>query len=52
MVPQIPSIKLSNGASMPVVGFGLWKVEKDVCADQVYNAIKAGYRLLDGACGE
>ena len=35
---------------MPLVGFGLWKVNNDSCADQVYNAIKAGYRLFDGAC--
>ena len=43
------SIKLNNGIEMPIVGFGLWKVNNDTCADQVYNAIKAGYRLLDGA---
>jgi hypothetical protein len=36
---------------MPLVGFGLWKVNNDTCADQVYAAIKAGYRLFDGACG-
>lgn len=35
---------------MPLVGFGLWKVNNDTCADQVYNAIKTGYRLFDGAC--
>jgi len=35
---------------MPAVGLGLWKMEKDICADAVYNAIEAGYRLLDGAC--
>jgi D-xylose reductase len=35
---------------MPLVGFGLWKVNNDTCADQVYEAIKAGYRLFDGAC--
>jgi len=34
---------------MPLVGFGLWKVTKSSCADTVYSAIKAGYRLLDGA---
>ncbi|KIP11677.1 hypothetical protein PHLGIDRAFT_99086 [Phlebiopsis gigantea 11061_1 CR5-6] len=34
---------------MPVVGFGLWKVPRPQCADTVYNALKAGYRLLDGA---
>ncbi|KAI1789812.1 xylose reductase [Ganoderma leucocontextum] len=38
-----------TGAKMPLVGFGLWKVTKEACADTVYNAIKAGYRLLDGA---
>jgi hypothetical protein len=36
---------------MPIVGFGLWKVDNPVCAETVYQAIKAGYRLLDGACG-
>jgi D-xylose reductase len=36
---------------MPLVGFGLWKVNNDTCADTVYNAIKTGYRLFDGACG-
>ncbi|KAJ8453588.1 hypothetical protein ONZ51_g13513 [Trametes cubensis] len=34
---------------MPLVGFGLWKVTKETCADTVYNAIKEGYRLFDGA---
>ena len=46
-----PTIKLSSGHEMPQVGFGLWKVDKETCADTVYNAIKTGYRLLDGACG-
>ena len=48
---QVPTIKLNNGAEMPQVGLGLWKVDKDACADVVYNAIKEGYRLFDGACG-
>ncbi|KAH7916412.1 Aldo keto reductase [Hygrophoropsis aurantiaca] len=34
---------------MPLVGFGLWKVTRSTCADTVYNAIKSGYRLFDGA---
>ncbi|EPT01501.1 hypothetical protein FOMPIDRAFT_1023202 [Fomitopsis schrenkii] len=38
-----------TGAKMPLVGFGLWKVTKSTCAETVYNAIKSGYRLLDGA---
>lgn len=47
-----PVIKLNSGYDMPQVGFGLWKVDNAVCADVVYNAIKAGYRLFDGACGK
>jgi len=35
---------------MPSVGFGLWKVAKDKCAEVTYQAIKNGYRLLDEAC--
>jgi len=46
----VPSIKLNNGHPMPQVGFGLWKVDNATCADTVYNAIKVGYRLFDGAC--
>ncbi|KAI0126953.1 Aldo/keto reductase-like protein [Xylariales sp. AK1849] len=45
-----PTLKLSSGHEMPQVGFGLWKVDNAICADTVYNAIKTGYRLLDGAC--
>lgn len=44
------AIKLVSGKSMPLVGFGLWKVDNKTCADTVYNAIKTGYRLFDGAC--
>lgn len=44
------SLTLENGSKMPIVGFGLWKVPKESCADTVYTAIKAGVRLLDGAC--
>ncbi|GAM87195.1 hypothetical protein ANO11243_052170 [Dothideomycetidae sp. 11243] len=45
-----PTVKLNTGHQMPLVGFGLWKVNNETCADQVYNAIKTGYRLFDGAC--
>jgi len=44
------TIKLNSGHEMPQVGFGLWKVDNATCADTVYNAIKTGYRLFDGAC--
>ncbi|EIE87005.1 hypothetical protein G6F46_001197 [Rhizopus delemar] len=39
-----------TGDKMPLRGFGCWKIEKDVCADVVYKAIKVGYRHFDGAC--
>lgn len=51
MPVPVPNIKLNSGYEMPQVGFGLWKVDNATCADTVYNAIKAGYRLFDGACG-
>ena len=40
----------NTGDKLPTIGLGLWKMPKDSCADSVYNAIKAGYRLLDSAC--
>ncbi|KAH6660388.1 NAD(P)H-dependent D-xylose reductase [Truncatella angustata] len=46
---MVPSIKLSSGHEMPLVGFGIWKVPNESCADTVYNAIKLGYRHFDGA---
>lgn len=49
---MVANIKLNSGYDMPQVGFGLWKVDNNICADTVYNAIKAGYRLFDGACGK
>ena len=35
---------------MPLVGFGIWKIPKETCAETVYTAIKNGYRLIDSAC--
>jgi D-xylose reductase len=37
-------------ATMPDIGFGLWKIAPEDCANTVYAAIKAGYRHLDSAC--
>ena len=34
---------------MPRIGFGLWKIPKDICSNSVYKAINAGYRHLDSA---
>ncbi len=50
MYTSTPTVTLSStSAKMPLVGMGLWKVPNPVCADSVYAAIRAGYRLFDGA---
>ncbi|KAL4902153.1 putative NAD(P)H-dependent D-xylose reductase xyl1 [Aspergillus multicolor] len=43
------SLQLSNGHRMPLTGYGLWNISTATCAEQVYHAIKAGYRCFDGA---
>ena len=35
--------------NIPQIGLGLWKLDKETCADTVYEAIKLGYRHLDSA---
>ena len=46
-----PTLTLKpTGHLMPQVGLGLWKLTENT-ADVVYDAIKIGYRNLDGACG-
>ena len=41
---------LNNGLKMPIVGFGVFRVpDKKECEESVYQAIKAGYRLIDTA---
>lgn len=39
---------LSNGERIPVLGFGVFQVQKAGAARQaVINAIRAGYRLIE-----
>lgn len=41
---------LNNGLKMPMEGFGVFQVrDKEECRQAVYEAIKAGYRLIDTA---
>ena len=35
------TITLASGNEMPMVGFGLWKVPTETCADIVYNVKKS-----------
>lgn len=43
------SIVLKSGDHMPLVGFGTWKLPKDISEEMIYQAIKSGYRLIDCA---
>ena len=43
-------VKLNNGVSMPQIGFGVFQVPDGSVTEQaVYDAISAGYRLIDTA---
>ncbi|NMC59910.1 MAG: aldo/keto reductase [Candidatus Methanofastidiosa archaeon] len=44
------NVILNNGIEMPILGFGVYRIQDlKVCEQSVYNAIKAGYRLIDTA---
>lgn len=49
MSKEIPSVKLSNGVEMPLIGFGTLRLPQETCADNVANAIRTGFRLIDTA---
>ncbi len=41
---------LKNGVEMPILGFGVYQIEDAVqCEQAVYDALMAGYRLIDTA---
>lgn len=41
---------LNNGVEMPILGFGVYQIEDpNQCEQAVYDALKAGYRLVDTA---
>lgn len=43
-------ITLNNGVKMPAIGFGVYLInDNKECEEAVYQAIKAGYRLIDTA---
>lgn len=48
---SVPSIKLSDGNSIPQLGLGVWQVDPDITARVVSDAIEAGYRSIDTAEG-
>ena len=40
---------LSNGIKMPILGYGVYQVNKDECTRCVLDALRAGYRSIDTA---
>ncbi|MFE6073992.1 aldo/keto reductase [Paenibacillus sp. NPDC057886] len=41
---------LNNGVEMPIMGFGVFQIaDQNECEQSVYDAIMAGYRLIDTA---
>lgn len=43
-------VVLNNGVEMPILGFGVYQVtDLEKCERSVYEAIRAGYRLIDTA---
>lgn len=45
----VPTVPFHDGQSIPQLGFGVWRVEDEVAADVVEQAIRAGYRHIDTA---
>lgn len=42
-------LTLNNGIQMPLIGFGTFLLNGELCADSVTTAIQAGYRMIDTA---
>lgn len=43
-------VTLNTGAKMPLEGFGVFQIpDHKICEQSVYDAVKAGYRLIDTA---
>ncbi len=49
MVNKVPSIKLSNGNEMPLLGFGVFQMSNEEAEQSVLDAIEIGYRSIDTA---
>src|SRR4051812_44505657 len=49
-VETVPKVVLNNGVEMPLLGFGVYQVpDPEECERSVFDALGAGYRLLDTA---
>ncbi|MEK3879074.1 aldo/keto reductase [Paenibacillus sp. FSL M7-0420] len=46
------TVTLNNGVKMPLLGFGVYQIpDAEECENAVYEALMAGYRLIDTAAG-
>ncbi|MEK3700033.1 aldo/keto reductase [Paenibacillus sp. FSL R10-2199] len=46
------NVTLNNGVKMPIIGFGVYQIpDAGECENAVYEALMAGYRLIDTAAG-
>jgi 2,5-diketo-D-gluconate reductase A len=44
------NVRLNNGVEMPILGFGVYQMnDLEECERSVYEALQAGYRLIDTA---
>ncbi len=44
-----PTVLLSSGAALPIVGFGTWEMTGSQCYRAVRHALEVGYRHIDTA---
>jgi 2,5-diketo-D-gluconate reductase A len=49
MPTTVPSLTLSNGVEMPVLGFGVYQIPPEETEQAVTTALEVGYRLIDTA---
>lgn len=42
-------VTLNNGVKMPILGYGVYQIEKEICESCVLNALEVGYRSIDTA---
>ena len=43
------NIVLNNGVEMPLIGYGVFKVDPEECERCVWDALSTGYRMIDTA---
>ncbi|MFD3807945.1 aldo/keto reductase [Streptomyces sp. NPDC058611] len=47
----VPTVPVTGGAAMPMIGFGTWRLSGDDAYRAVLTALEAGYRHIDTAAG-